>query len=46
MCYDDFPYDNSDFFNDGDLFIKNLTNLNDLLYNKILNAYPPEIGKN
>ena len=45
MCYDDFPYDNSDFFNDGDIFIKNLTNLNDLLYNKILNAYPPEIGK-
>ena len=27
------------------IFIKNLTNLNDLLYNKILNAYPPEIGK-
>ena len=46
ICYNDFPNDNSQIFQDGKIVINNLTNFDDLLNNIILSAYSPEIGNN
>ena len=44
MCYNEFPEDNPEFFQDGNIFVNNLTNFDDLLNNIILSAYSPEEG--
>ena len=46
-CYYDFPKDcdNSKFFEDGNILINNIENFDDMLYEVILTAYPPEPGK-
>ena len=44
FCYNDFPTNNSELFEDGNIFINNLTNFDDILTNIILSAYSPEIG--
>ena len=46
MCYNSLPNNNSNFFKNGNIFIKNLTNFDDFLNNIILSTYSPEIGNN
>ena len=44
FCYNDFPENNSEFFQDGNIYVKNLTDFDDFLNNIILSAYTPEEG--
>ena len=46
MCYNEFPENSQDFFKGGSILIKNTTNFDDFLKNKILSSYQPEVGNN
>ena len=45
MCYNNLPNDTYELFQNGNIFVNNNTNFNDLLNNILLSLYIPEIGK-